>query len=97
MKKVRQYDREFKLNAVKLYRETGKSLAQTASDLGIPIATLGAWIKQYKEHGTDSFPGSGALKPCDQELYKLKKELADVKQERDILKKVVAIFSKPKE
>ena len=97
MRKTRQYDREFKLNAVKLCRESGKSLAQIASDLGIPMTTLAAWMKQFKEHGKDSFPGSGSLKPCDQELYRLRKELADVKQERDILKKVVAIFSKPKE
>lgn len=97
MKNQRQYDREFKLNAVKLYLESGKSLIKLASDLGIPIATLGAWVKQFKEHGLESFPGSGVLKPGDEELYRLRKELADVKQERDILKKVVAIFSKPKE
>jgi transposase len=97
MKKQRQYDREFKLNAVKLYRESGKGLAKIASDLGIPMSTLSTWMRQFKEHGKDSFPGSGVLKPCDQELYRLRKELADVKQERDILKKAVAIFSKPKE
>lgn len=97
MKNQRQYDREFKLNAVKLYRESGKSLAQLASDLGIPMTTLAAWVKQFKEYGSESFPGSGALKPSDEELYRLRKELSEVKQERDILKKVVAIFSKPKE
>jgi len=97
MKKQRQYDREFKLNAVKLFRESGKSIADIASDLGIPMSTLATWTKQFKEFGNESFPGSGVLKPCDQELYRLRKELADVKQERDILKKAVAIFSKPKE
>jgi len=97
MKNQRQYDREFKLNSIKLYRESGKSLVELASDLGIPMSTLAQWVKQFKEHGSDSFPGSGSLKPCDEELYRLKKELADVKQERDILKKAVAIFSKPKE
>jgi transposase-like protein len=97
MKNQRQYNREFKLNAVKLYRESGKSLIKLASDLGIPMTTLATWIKQFKEHGLESFPGSGSLKPSDEELYRLRKELADVKQERDILKKVVAIFSKPKE
>lgn len=97
MKNQRKYDREFKLNAVKLYRGSGKSLFKQASDLGIPMATLAAWVKQFKEHGLESFPVSGALKPSDEEVYRLRKELADVKQERDILKKVVAIFSKPKE
>lgn len=97
MKNQRQYDREFKLNAVKLYREGSKSLNQLALDLGIPMTTLANWMKQFKEHGSESFPGSGSLKPCDEELHRLRKELSDVKQERDILKKAVAIFSKTKE
>jgi len=82
---------------VKLYRESGKRLLKQALDLGIAITTLAAWVKQFKELGLESFSGSGALKPSDEELYRLRKELANVKQERDILKKVAAIFSKPKE
>jgi transposase len=96
MKNQRQYDLEFKLNAVKLYQESGKSLANQALDLGIPMTTLAGWVKQFKEGGSESFVGSGSLKPCNEEFYRLKKELADVKMERDILKKAVAIFSKPK-
>jgi transposase-like protein len=96
MKNQRKYDREFKLNAVKLYRESGKSLAKVAQDLGIPLTTLAQWVKQFQEQGEDSFVGSGALMPCNEEVFRLRKELADVKQERDILKKAVAIFSKAK-
>jgi len=96
MKNQRKYDREFKLNAVKLYRESGKSLGRVALDLGIPLPTLASWVKQFKEHGEDSFVGSGTLMPCNEEVFRLRKELADVKQERDILKKAVAIFSKAK-
>lgn len=96
MKNQRQYDREFKTGAVKLYRENGKSLKAQSSDLGIPMTTLATWVKEFKENGEQSFPGSGSLKPCNQELYQLKKELAEVKMERDILKKAVAIFSRPK-
>ncbi|MGA8165547.1 MAG: transposase [Waddliaceae bacterium] len=95
MKSQRQYDREFKLNAVNLYRESGKSLHNPASDLGVPMATLATWVKKFKEHGDRGFPDSGSLMPCNEELYRLRKELASVKQERDILKKAVAIFSKP--
>ena len=79
---------------MKLYRESGKRLLKQALDLGIAITTLAAWVKEL---GLESFSGSGALKPSDEELYRLRKELANVKQERDILKKVAAIFSKPKE
>lgn len=96
MKIKRHYDRDFKINAAKQYRESGKSLAQQASDLGIPMTTLATWVKQLKEHGNESFPGSGSLNPCNEELYQLKKKLADVRMERDILKKAVVIFSKPK-
>lgn len=60
------------------------------------MTTLATWVKEFKENGEQSFPGSGSLKPCNQELYQLKKELAEVKMERDILKKAVAIFSRPK-
>lgn len=96
MKNPRKYDREFKLNAVKLYREGNKGLGKLADELEIPMSTLAQWVKQFKEHGNESFPGSGSLMPCNEELYRLRKELADIKQQRDILKKAVAIFSKTK-
>lgn len=96
MSSQRKYDREFKLNAVKLYREGGKSLNRIALDLGVPMTTLAAWVKQFKESGEKSFAGSGFLKPCNEELFCLRRELADVKQERDILKKAMAIFSRAK-
>lgn len=96
MKKQRKYDREFKINAVKLYRESGKTLEEVGKGLGIPKTTLYVWVEEFKEHGENSFPGSGVLKPCNEEVYRLKKQLADMTMERDILKKAVAIFSKPK-
>ena len=55
----RRYDREFKLNAVKLYRELGKTQDEIASQLGVPKSTLFTWIQEFKEHGEASFPGSG--------------------------------------
>jgi len=96
MGNTRKYDREFKVNSVKLYREKGKGLTETAKNLGIPKTTLAQWVEKFEEDGEQSFPGSGKLSPSNEELYRLKKELADVKQERDILKKAVAIFSKAK-
>ena len=92
----RTYDREFKLNSVKLYKEGGKSKNQLCRDLGIPESTFSGWIKEFEAHGEEIFPGSGKLKPYHEELYLLKKQLADVTMERDILKKAIAIFSKPK-
>jgi transposase-like protein len=81
MKKQRKYDREFKINAIKLCRESGRKLEEVARNLGIPKATLYHWVKEYKEHGERSFPGAGQLKPCNKEVYRLKRQLADVTAE----------------
>ena len=96
MKKQRKYDKEFKLNALNLYKN-GKPVADVCRDLGIPYATFYHWIKQLDAEGAASFTGSGNVKPVNQEAYLLKKELADVKMERDILKKALAIFSRQKQ
>jgi len=93
---TRNYDREFKINSIKLYRESQKSMPQICKDLGIPVSTFNGWLKEFEAHGEESFPGSGKLKLCNEELYRLKKQLAEVTMERDILKKAIAIFSRPK-
>ncbi len=92
----RSYDKEFKLNAVALVKNSKKSQRQIAFDLGVPLTTLHQWIKNYEKDGVDSFRGKGVISASNEEMFKLKKELADVKLERDILKKAVAIFSKNK-
>lgn len=96
MKEQRKYDREFKINTVKLYREGKKTLEELGKDLGIPKTTLFGWVKEFKEHGEESYPGKGKLLPCNEEVYRLKKQLAEVTMERDILKKAAAIFLKQK-
>ena len=57
MEKQRKYDREFKLNSINLYRESGKKMEEVAQNLGIPKSTLYGWIQEFKEHGEDSFLG----------------------------------------
>ena len=92
--KRRKYDSEFKREAVKLVLEGGRVAAEVAKGLGINENVLYRWIRQYREDPENSFPGKGKLKPEDEELRLLRRELADVKEERDMLKKVVSIFSK---
>jgi len=92
---ARTYDKEFKLNAISL-RKNGKSAAQVCRDLGIPESTFSGWMKEYNQEGEKGFPGSGNIKSSNEELFSLKKELADAQLERDILKKALAIFSKQK-
>lgn len=90
----RKYDREFKLNAVKLYQGSNKLKAEVSRDLGIPESTFAKWVKEVEAEGeSKAFPGEGTIKASNEELYYLKRELSEVRQERDILKKALAIFS----
>lgn len=70
-----------------------KSVDQIAQDLGIHPNTLYRWRHEIKRDGQQAFPGKGRLKEDDEEVRRLKRELAVVKQERDILKKAISIFS----
>jgi len=90
----RSYDAEFKRDALKLVTEGGRRASEVAKGLGINENLIYRWIKQQAEDPRNSFPGKGRLKPEDEEIRQLKKELQDTKEERDILKKVVGIFSK---
>ena len=92
---MRTYDKEFKINAVNLYKSSGRSLKTIAEELGLSISTLSHWVQGYKKEGVQSFPGKGQIKSTEEELRILRKELTHVRQERDILKKAVAIFSGP--
>lgn len=90
----RRFDREFKREAVKLATRGDKPLTHVARDLGISTNVLSRWKRQLTDDPSFAFPGKGHLKPADEELRKLKKELRDVTEERDILKKALAIFSR---
>ena len=92
MKEKRKFDAEFKRQSVELLLASNKTVSEIAQNLGICSSNLSRWRKQYQDKNLIAFPGHG--NPRDEELHQLRKELADVKQERDILKKALAIFSK---
>ena len=89
----KQYTRAFKLEALELQRTSGKSAAQIERDLGLYPGQLHAWKRQFKQDGAEAFPGSGNLKASEAELRRLQREVDLLRQERDILKKAIAIFS----
>jgi transposase len=95
--KRRSYDREFKLSAVNLILESGNSVESIATELGVSSNTLFNWKRKYLEDAKNAFPGKGRMKPEDEELRRVKKELLRVTMERDILKKAIAYFAKVKE
>ena len=91
----RQYTAEFKREAVELLLRSGKTARAIADDLGIRSDLLGKWKSQYLADKENAFPGTGHLQnPEEERIRALERELRDVKEERDILKKVVSIFSK---
>ena len=91
--KRKKYTREFKLEALHLVETSGKSVAQIERDLGLSSGLLYYWKKRFSQDAEQAFPGNGRLKPEDEELRRLRRENELLRQERDILKKVVAIFS----
>ena len=98
MKTVRKtYSREFKLEALQLVESSGKSAAQIARDLGIPEGSLYRWRNEFCARGDQAFPGRGNLPADQEELRKLRREIEVLRQERDILKKAIAIFTRTKQ
>jgi len=95
--KRRTYDKEFKLSAVKMITEGGMSVSQVSRDLGINENSLHKWKRDYLSDQQNAFPGKGRMKPEEEELRKLKKELVRVTMERDILKKAIGYFTKVQE
>jgi transposase len=93
-KELKTYTREFKIEAVRLLASSQKSQAQIARELGVADSTLSQWRKDLSEHGHDAFPGSGHQMPQEEEIRHLKREVDVLRQERDILKKAISIFSR---
>lgn len=89
----RKYDKQFKIDTVNLVNCSDKNASEVARDLGIRPDLISRWKRELEQENIKAFPGQG--NPRDEELMRLRKEVADLKMERDILKKAMAIFSKP--
>jgi|EP01031_Cornospumella_fuschlensis_P006014 transposase len=90
----RIFSREYKLEAVKLVRERGVTVAQAARDLDVHENVLRKWVREYGDDPSQSFPGKGQMKPEQVEIERLRREVAKLKAERDILKKAAAYFAR---
>jgi len=82
----RKFGREFKVEAVRLIRERGVSVAQAARDLDVLETELHRWVKQAAADPQHAFPGHGQMRPELMEIERLRKEVARLRAERDILK-----------
>jgi transposase len=89
------YPLEFKISSAQLAVDSDQTIAQTARDLGVNHNTLHGWIEKYSDSNQiDQKNMSNNKATCFEENKRLKKELALVKQERDLLKKAAAYFAK---
>lgn len=89
----RSFDRAFKGEAVRLVVEEGRGVAGVARELGIGVNLLHRWKRQLTDTGSHAFPGKGHQPAETAELQRLRRENADLREERDILKKAIAVFS----
>jgi transposase len=91
----RQYDKQFKMDAVELTLKGDRTAKEVADDLGINPYVLYRWRSRYLTEKDGAFPGTGNSKDSETEkLRKLERELKIVTEEREILKKALAVFSK---
>jgi transposase len=90
----RKYDKQFKEEAIRLVTEGGRQVTEVARSLGIHENMLHTWKRKHQEDPSGSFPGKGHLKPQEEELRRLQRENAALKEDWEILKKALAIFSK---
>jgi transposase len=95
MKTRNSYTKEFKLEAVRLLEQGDKSATELALDLGVKRTLLYRWQEQLKKAGETAFSGRGRKPDCEvDEVVLLRKQLAEVTEERDILKKAAAYFAR---
>jgi transposase len=90
----KRYSREFKREAVQLVTRRGVTLAQASRDLGVHVNVLRGWVRAMQADPVHAFPGHGVQKPEEAEVTRLRREVARLKMERDILKKAAAFFAK---
>jgi len=93
-KQYRRYTTEFKQEAIRLYESGQKSVRQVEEDLGITAGLLNKWRGRQRTKGPEAFVGSGHQGEVETELRRLKGENEILRQERDILKKALVVFSK---
>ena len=89
----RQFSREFKVEAVKLVLERGVTVTQAARDLDVHVNVLRTWVRAHRADPAHAFPGEGQQKPEAAEMTRLRRDVARLKMERDILKKAAAYFA----
>ena len=94
MAKRQRFTKEFKLDAVRLWKSSGRPAATVARELGLRRNHLYKWQTELETHGEGAFPGKGGRAPRTDEVTRLRRENARLREERDILKKAAVFFAR---
>jgi transposase len=94
--KRKKYSKQFKLDAIQTFEDGEKSMSQVERELGITGGMLGKWREELQQAKSreDAFPGNGNLPDSEARIRQLERENAQLRQEKEILKKVLGIYSK---
>ncbi len=90
----RKFTKEFRQNAIQLVMEKGMSVGKVARELDVHRNLIHKWRREYLAEGENALAGSGKTNAETAEVKRLQKELEEVKEERDILKKALGVFTK---
>ena len=90
----KSFSPEFKREAIRLAAESDKPVTQVARELGLRVNQIYKWKQQLEAKGEDAFPGQGQQSGLEAENARLRRELAEAKEEVEILKKATAYFAK---
>ena len=90
---IQQYSPELRAEAVRMVVEVGMTQGEAAKWLSLPKGTIANWVAAAK-HGRGPVSGAKTAQELESEIARLRKELAEVKEEREVLKKATAYFAK---
>jgi transposase len=93
-KNRRKFTREFKLEAVRKVIVDDRTYKDVGKEIDVSENVLGRWVREFSGDEQEAFPGKGVRKSKDQEIFELKRELDGIREDRDILKKAIAVFSR---
>lgn len=93
--KRKLYSKEFKIKAIRLLERSGRSQLEIARELGVGASSMSRWKAKYGAEEAEASSDGESVKAKDERIRQLKRENEILRQERDILKKALAIFSHP--
>ena len=90
----KKFDPAYKLEVCKSIDSGHATVAEMSRETGISENTLYIWMKRYRENRDKPFVGSGRVLPENEEMVRLRREVKDLREENEILKKAAAYFAK---